>query len=910
LIVERVDLSGFGNLCGRSFCFSSALNVIVGLNEAGKTTLLEAIQALLYGQFSDSRAWVGETAVGRFRPWSGAEYGGAIYLRLANGDRFRIERNFDRERTTVFQGLRADDVTATYGPADHGWVEFADRHLGLTPAVFRACAYIYQNELASDADDVKLLHARLRTLADTGGTELSVQDALNALDAHRRNLDSLVEQAKETVRDCQVRLQRSRDAINSLASLVAERQRCNEAEVGILSSVEAVDRLVAWHEVKQLESQLPDLADVEARMAALLADVQRDLSNPIGQTVPHDEDDRARLARALTVLTAELDRLSPPTPAPAAKVAAARSAVEQWKCSADQMSELTARLSSIQLRRNLSIENLDSRVSRLTRVSVDQLRQAVRGAVDAQDNLDAALQKCAENPAESDLRGARNSLQSQLKGLSSDEIARMRALESEQTLPPAQPDSETKPLTRPTAAICGVLGLGAGYGLFTVVDTAVGMGGLRTGASALVSVGLGAVAYAVVTLVRSRHVPVTPLTTDILLSSWLAEYGASSVDELRRSWEHLSQLEQGIALARSLQQAVVSERRALASSLDELDRVAGTRDVESAKSSLPLLEAWHDGHSVIDQSEVEARDAIERARSELDTIEKAARAALQRLGISSDNPIQALSILTGLEADRERRLALIQRHAALKVDVDRYVTTIKALNERRPHAARARGGDTRSLADLRLETQRLHVALEDVRAQAAQVVNRREKLVRDGLAAPAEIEEDLAAATESLSRLDYRAKVLEEARSVIKASAEEHRRNFVPRLAEGVNGWLDRATNHRYARAEVSKADLSVELDSRDRGGRVPLDLVSRGTRDVVALLFRANIVDLLSTTGEPVPLFFDDPLVNVDPERSQNIVAVLGDLAQSRQIFYCTHDPRIVEWFSQRVESCVINLG
>jgi len=77
----------------------------------------------------------------------------------------------------------------------------------------------------------------------------------------------------------------------------------------------------------------------------------------------------------------------------------------------------------------------------------------------------------------------------------------------------------------------------------------------------------------------------------------------------------------------------------------------------------------------------------------------------------------------------------------------------------------------------------------------------------------------------------------------------------------------------------------------------VPVDQLSRGTRDALTLLLRARVVDLLSTSAESVPLFLDDPLVHVDPERCQAILTVLGELATVRQIFYFTQDPRVVEW-------------
>ena len=51
----------------------------------------------------------------------------------------------------------------------------------------------------------------------------------------------------------------------------------------------------------------------------------------------------------------------------------------------------------------------------------------------------------------------------------------------------------------------------------------------------------------------------------------------------------------------------------------------------------------------------------------------------------------------------------------------------------------------------------------------------------------------------------------------------------------------------------MSPTDLSVRLASRERGGLVPLEIVSQGTREAVALLLRVSIVDLLSNADEPV---------------------------------------------------------
>ena len=68
--LRRVDLAGFGCLTDFTADFGPGLNVLFGENEAGKSTLQQALCSLLYGFYDNDRARPDETARhDRFRPW-------------------------------------------------------------------------------------------------------------------------------------------------------------------------------------------------------------------------------------------------------------------------------------------------------------------------------------------------------------------------------------------------------------------------------------------------------------------------------------------------------------------------------------------------------------------------------------------------------------------------------------------------------------------------------------------------------------------------------------------------------------------------------------------------------------------------------------------------------------------------
>jgi len=101
--IERIDLDGFGHFAGRSWELGDGLTVLLGENEAGKTTLLNAIRALLFGFEStrEGRTW--------YPPLAGGRRGGSLTLLTAAGERWRVERHAERG------GVGALTVTAPNG---------------------------------------------------------------------------------------------------------------------------------------------------------------------------------------------------------------------------------------------------------------------------------------------------------------------------------------------------------------------------------------------------------------------------------------------------------------------------------------------------------------------------------------------------------------------------------------------------------------------------------------------------------------------------------------------------------------------------------------------------------------------------------------------------------------------------
>ncbi|QNB45481.1 AAA family ATPase [Thermanaerosceptrum fracticalcis] len=80
MIITKLRIKNFGKVNDLKVEFGEKLNVVYGANEAGKTTILAFIKAMLYGMTSRKRD-IRENDRLRFQPWNGDFGEGELYFR-------------------------------------------------------------------------------------------------------------------------------------------------------------------------------------------------------------------------------------------------------------------------------------------------------------------------------------------------------------------------------------------------------------------------------------------------------------------------------------------------------------------------------------------------------------------------------------------------------------------------------------------------------------------------------------------------------------------------------------------------------------------------------------------------------------------------------------------------------------
>ncbi len=251
------------------YAFDPRLNVLVGPNEAGKSTVRQAILTA----FFVNPATTAKRVAG-WRPW-GSESLGAIVLEFeADGRRFELHKDFEHRRAQLrdlhqgrtWEGARAQERVV--------------QALGLsTEALYRATAMVEQAEIATLRVGAADIGARLSRVVQAGPGDAEADAVLRRLERElaelERGLDRPVknpgvirrlQEEVESLQAQQAELQRR------IARLDAQREELKrirgEAEAAARELRDREALLQANRDFMTLQSQLEPLREREGALAA------------------------------------------------------------------------------------------------------------------------------------------------------------------------------------------------------------------------------------------------------------------------------------------------------------------------------------------------------------------------------------------------------------------------------------------------------------------------------------------------------------------------------------------------------------------------------------------------------------------------------------------------------------------
>lgn len=187
--IKTLKIQNYKRIKDLSLQFDPKINIIIGDNEAGKSTIAQALLDLLFVDPSTKS----QSFLGRVRPWGSSSLPKLEIGFYALESQYLLSKNFN-ERTLSFENLNTKRKIETYKES----VDNLKKMIGISSeALYRKTAFISQGDVALVGSSDDLLH-EITSESESSQTQSNVQGIIKKLQTELSNLNRGIERPTNT----------------------------------------------------------------------------------------------------------------------------------------------------------------------------------------------------------------------------------------------------------------------------------------------------------------------------------------------------------------------------------------------------------------------------------------------------------------------------------------------------------------------------------------------------------------------------------------------------------------------------------------------------------------------------------------------------------------------------------------
>ena len=852
------------------------LNLVVGPNELGKSTLLDALRAVLFERYSS-----------RARPimtLQNDRSGAAPVVELVfevNGDEYTLTKRFVK---SPLARLQCPDGTLLEADAAEnelrnllGFAEAGNRGATSETLGMWGVLWVQQGQSFGRPD---LPDSALASLS--AGLESEVGTVLGG--RRGRELPQVIEQQRGELVTAAQRRPRGvyKDTLDNVSEL---EKRLSEQQQQQMEMSETLEQLAATAaRLKRLEDGSQDRIDQEE-----LTEAQEQL----GEVMRHDLQLEAARSE-LQNLQGQLEQAEH-----AQSERASRRA--ELKADQEQLRQETERLEELQEHEGESL------------AALDELRQA---ATDAEAAVEAAMQSEASWRRILDRITRSAELNDLLRQQSDVETAQERLADAQRQAEQIKVTDESLQRIRQAVDIAeqanARLSVAATHISFEIPSDR--LAGIEADGVPLTDppTTVEAVEPIAITIPERGRILIEPAVADrdqllraereakAELQAALGEVGAKTLADAQILRDQRRDLEITASVARQELERLAPPggAPALQPRIDELRQALETLPAEEDTVQMPQRDH---AEAALDSAQTELQKARDEERVAREAVDERAR-AVSDLRVEVRTLQNTVGSQTELVERRDERLrsdaeAVPDQQLAAASDTAAQAVTeqqqaVSSLEEERPASARTQ---------LEARISRLRTAIEqrassrvDLRIESVRLRERIE--VHDSAGIDEAIEHtqhELEQATRRRDRVERELEVLDLLAETLRAAEGEARERYLAPVVDRVHPYLQML----FPNAEIGiNEDLYITGMSRHAGYEESFDHLSMGTQEQIAVLVRLAFAEMLIDQGAPAAVILDDALVFSDDQRMRLMFDILSHAAQRVQILIFTCREQLFE--------------
>lgn len=177
--IDYLKINGFGKLENKEIEFGNNINLIVGKNETGKSTLLKCILGMFYG-LSKNKNGKDVSDIEKYKPWGNGEFSGKMKYTLDSGEKIEIFRDFSKKNPKIFNE-NSEDISKTFNIDKNKGNEFFYEQTRIDEEMFISTGLVEQQKVVLDDREKTNLTQKIANILTSGDENISYKKAIEKL---------------------------------------------------------------------------------------------------------------------------------------------------------------------------------------------------------------------------------------------------------------------------------------------------------------------------------------------------------------------------------------------------------------------------------------------------------------------------------------------------------------------------------------------------------------------------------------------------------------------------------------------------------------------------------------------------------------------------------------------------------
>lgn len=177
--IKNIQINGFGRIEDANINMKNGLNLIIGENESGKSTLTEFIKGIFYG-VSRNKNGKEYSDYEKLKPWNEKNFSGKLVYSM-DDEEFIVYRDFNRNNAKVYD-KNGTEITNEFNKDKSRGAEIGLAHLEMDEDTFDNSVFIKQKEIKIDELSQNTMLQKLTNIIQSGEEDVSYETTLKKLE--------------------------------------------------------------------------------------------------------------------------------------------------------------------------------------------------------------------------------------------------------------------------------------------------------------------------------------------------------------------------------------------------------------------------------------------------------------------------------------------------------------------------------------------------------------------------------------------------------------------------------------------------------------------------------------------------------------------------------------------------------